>query len=208
MSKAVETLSRRAMICGGAAVIPAAVVGATPALASSDAELITLGSQLKPLIHTYFDAICDWAPRQCEVSRKSVAQFGPKPITICNDPQRAAWNDLHGELRPASERLSLAHEAIEPLAKRIMELSATTLDGLRAKALVALWWASPYYAPRLEWDWPEGDEWRSLFDSVVELTGLAPMVRHLEARIEAVAMAIRAAGGDGRVEEAADEATA
>jgi hypothetical protein len=58
------------------------------------------------------------------------------------------------------------------------------LGGLRAKALVALWEALPASASHEgAFDFPDAS--RSLFDAVAEMTGLTPLVRELEARLEA-----------------------
>src|SRR5262249_45592927 len=61
---------------------------------------------------------------------------------------------------------------------------ATSLAGLRAKALVALWEALPANASHDgAFDFPDAS--RSLFDAVAEMIGLMPMVRELEARLAA-----------------------
>ena len=73
---------------------------------------------------------------------------------------------------------------MQPLAEEIIAARATSLGGLRAKALVALWEALPASASRDgAFDFPDAS--RSLFDAVAEMTGLTPLVRELEARLEA-----------------------
>jgi hypothetical protein len=76
---------------------------------------------------------------------------------------------------------------MQPLAEKIIAASATSLGGLRAKALVALWQAYPAHASHagaFEFG-DDGEASRSLFDAVAEMTGLTPMVRELEARLTA-----------------------
>ena len=70
------------------------------------------------------------------------------------------------------------------LAEEIIAAPATSLAGLRAKALVALWEALPANASHDgAFDFPDAS--RSLFDAVAEMIGLMPMVRELEARLAA-----------------------
>jgi hypothetical protein len=72
----------------------------------------------------------------------------------------------------------------QPLAEEIIAAPATSLVGLRAKTLVALWEALPANASHDgAFDFP--DALRSLFDAVAEMIGLMPMVRELEARLAA-----------------------
>ena len=73
---------------------------------------------------------------------------------------------------------------MQPLAEEILAAAATSLGGLRAKALVALWEALPDHAPHKgAFNFPNAS--RSLFDAVAEMTGLTPMMRELEARLAA-----------------------
>jgi hypothetical protein len=88
----------------------------------------------------------------------------------------------------ASDRLSALAEAINPLAEEIVTAEASTLAGLRAKALVMLWEARPSSADHegaLESSKDDGGASRSLFDAAASLTGLAPMVREIEGRLAA-----------------------
>jgi hypothetical protein len=76
---------------------------------------------------------------------------------------------------------------MQPLAEEIIAAPATSLGGLRAKALVALWEALPasaFHHGAFEFR-DDGEASRSLFDAVAEMTDLMPMVRELEARLAA-----------------------
>jgi hypothetical protein len=87
----------------------------------------------------------------------------------------------------AQARMSELERDMQPLAEKIIAASATSLGGLRAKALVALWQAYPAHASHagtFEFG-DDGEASRSLFDAVAEMTGLTPMVRELEARLTA-----------------------
>jgi hypothetical protein len=84
----------------------------------------------------------------------------------------------------AQERMSELERDMQPLAEEIIAAPATSLGGLRAKALVALWEALPKSASHHgAFDFPDAS--RSLFEAVAGMTGLLPLVRELEARLEA-----------------------
>jgi hypothetical protein len=76
----------------------------------------------------------------------------------------------------AQARMSELERDMQPLAEEIA--------GLRAKALVALWEALPATASHQgAFDFPDAS--RSLFEAVAGMTDLLPLVRELEARLEA-----------------------
>src|SRR5262249_23765883 len=83
--------------------------------------------------------------------------------------------------RNTAHRLRRSHMSelerdMQPLAEGIIAAPATSLAGLRAKALVALWEALPANASHDgAFDFPDAS--RSLFDAVAEMIGLMPMVR-------------------------------
>jgi hypothetical protein len=84
----------------------------------------------------------------------------------------------------AQARMSELESDMQPLAEEIIAAAVTSLGGLRAKALVALWEALPATASHQgAFDFPDAS--RSLFEAVASITGLLPLVRELEARLEA-----------------------
>ena len=87
----------------------------------------------------------------------------------------------------AQARMSELERDMKPPAEEIIAAPATSLSGLRAKALVALWEALPAHAfhhGAFEFR-DDGDASRSLFDAVAVMTGLMPLVRELEGRLAA-----------------------
>jgi hypothetical protein len=196
MPKALENLSRRSLIAGCAALAVAApAAGSSAGLAPSvDADLIALGERFEGLLLKYFDATFEWAPllraAHAEVNRKyKVAEW-------CHLPERkrrVASKLLHSIYErsggdAASDRTTALADDMEPLAEAIMEAEASTLGGLRAKALVVLWEARPISADHeghLTFSDDDGGASESLFYGVAGLTGLLPMVRRIEARYAA-----------------------
>jgi hypothetical protein len=115
----------------------------------------------------------EWADLSCEEVRGASQLLGR--ITESNG------------CRVASDRMSALAEEMDPLAEAIVEAEASTLGGLRAKALVVLWEARPSSSSHEgAFEFPDdGGASRSLFDVVALLTGLTTMVREVEVRLAA-----------------------
>jgi hypothetical protein len=87
--------------------------------------------------------------------------------------------------RKASDRLSEIHEEMEPLADLIREAAPETIEGLRAKTLVAIWECQPSSSTHEgEFDFDNEDSHRSLFHAAVAMTGLSEMVSAIGVRLQ------------------------
>ena len=203
--------SRRAILAGAAA-LPAlslpAIAGATTAAGiPDDAELIRLGRRFERLFSQYTDIALKWArlnraahdevrelsdARQAAIARVLAVPSGPYPFDLIranDDALKAALRRIGCDA--VSVRMSKLFEDIEPLVEAIKDAPASSLGGLRAKALVMLFEAQPGMAVHdgtLEFA-DDGGASRSLFDAVAALTGLTPMVQEIEARLAADATA-------------------
>jgi hypothetical protein len=141
--------------------------------ANPDAELVARGERFEKFLLEYMDAWLEWAP----LMRAARAQVGDDIAVLITAIERTGCD-------AAQARMSELERDMQPLAEEIIAAPATSLGGLRAKALVALWEALPAQASHEgAFDFP--DAARSLFDAVAEMTGLMPLVRELEARLEA-----------------------
>ncbi len=143
---------------------------------ATDAELTALGEQLERLLRVYMDAWLQWAPRM----RAAHAEARDNTSALAVAIQRTRCD-------AAQARMSELERDMQPLAEEIIAAPATSLGGLRAKALVALWEALPAHAfHHVAFEFrDDGEASRSLFDAVAGMTGLTPLVRELEARLEA-----------------------
>jgi len=140
---------------------------------ATDAELIALGDRFEKLLLEQMDAWLVWAPRM----RAALAEVRDNTAALAVAIQRNGCD-------VAQARMSELERDMQPLAEEIIAAPATSLGGLRAKALVALWEALPDHASHEgAFDFPDAS--RSLFDAVAEMTGLTPMVRDIEARLAA-----------------------
>ena len=144
--------------------------------ANLDAELVALGERFEKLLLEYVDAWLEWAP----LMRAARAEVGDDIALLTTAIERAGCN-------AAQARMSELERDMQPLAEEIIAAPATSLGGLRAKALVALWEALPAHAfhhGAFKFR-DDGEASRSLFEAVAMMTGLMPLVRELEARVAA-----------------------
>jgi hypothetical protein len=141
---------------------------------ATDGELIALGERFEKLFLEYMDAWLAWAPRM----RAALAEARDNTAALAVAIQR-------NSCAVPQARMSELESDMQPLAEEIIAAPATSLGGLRAKALVAIsgrhFRPTPPMRARLNFR----DASRSLFDAVAEMTGLMPMVRELEARLTA-----------------------
>jgi hypothetical protein len=140
---------------------------------ATDGELIALGERFEKLFLEYMDAWLAWAPRM----RAALAEARDNTAALAVAIQR-------NSCAVPQARMSELERDMQPLAEKIIAAPATSLGGLRARALVALWEALPAHASHAG-AFEFRDASRSLFDAVAEMTGLMPMVRELEARLAA-----------------------
>jgi hypothetical protein len=157
----------------GAQAEDSPAMGEFPTSTATDTELIALGEQLEGLLREYMDAWLEWAPRM----RAAHAEAKDNTSALAVAVQRTGCD-------VAQQRMSELEHDMQPLAERIIAAPVTSLGGLRAKALVALWEALPATASHQgAFDFPDAS--RSLFEAVAGMTGLLPLVSELEARLEA-----------------------
>src|SRR6266404_4141183 len=143
---------------------------------ATDVELIELGERFEKLLLEHMDAWLEWAPRMRAVHAEVRDNMAALAVAI----QRTGCD-------VAQARMSELERDMQPLPEEIIAAPATSLGGLRAKALVALWEALPAHAfhhGAFEFR-DNGEASRSLFEAVAMMTGLMPLVRELEARVAA-----------------------
>ena len=145
-------------------------------MSTVDAALMALGERFERLLLEYMEAWLAWAPLMRAARAEAESDLARFTVAI----QRTGCE-------AAQTRMSEIKNDMQPLAEEIIAAPATSLGGLRAKALVALWEALPasaFHHGAFEFR-EDGEASRSLFDAVAEMTGLMPMVRELEARLAA-----------------------
>jgi hypothetical protein len=113
-----------------------------------DAKIIAAGERVEALLEPYFIVHRNWARRSEEAHRRVNAKFAADDWEARIGPDSPASVLLFAVLRSnghdaASEALEILNDKIQPLADLIADASITTLGGLRAKTLVALWDSIP-----------------------------------------------------------------
>jgi hypothetical protein len=142
---------------------------------ATDGELIARGERFESRLLEYMDAWLAWAPLMRAARAEAESDLAGFTVAI----QRNCGG--------AQARMSELENDMQPLAEEIIAAPATSLGGLRAKALVALWEALPasaFHHGAFEFR-DDGEASRSLFEAVAGMTGLLPLMRELEARLEA-----------------------
>lgn len=140
------------------------------------AELIALGRQLEPLVDAYYAARAVWSPILSERNRELDERFGvPAGYTAEYEAAAKAIDDRVG-LHEANERLDALAQQISPIANAILALPVTSIEGLRAKALVAFREVAPLCAGDTEYEFDNPIAFQRLFHAVAQVCGLADKV--------------------------------
>jgi hypothetical protein len=141
-----------------------------------DAKLVELGAQFEPLLDRFYVARKCWARSLVAAHAEHDREFGT--LVERDDQARpevvAAFKDScdrHGTCE-SSEALSAIHKQMEPLAKAINAAPVNSIEGLRAKALVALWEVAPLCAGDTEFSFDDAYPFQQLFTGVAEACGL------------------------------------
>ena len=96
--------------------------------ANPDDELVALGERFEKFLLEYMDAWLEWAP----LMRAARAEVGDDIAVLTTAIERTGCD-------AAQACMSELERDMQPLAEEIIAAPATSLGGLRAKALVALW---------------------------------------------------------------------
>lgn len=158
----------------------------TPDLAAEmDTAIISAGVKFEKLFSRYMPAWSEWTRLNREAKSETEAKFGAEysspawqePIPG-QSPAEKFFQNAHarnGADRACDEEDAL-HQKMEPIAKFIRDGEIRSVEGLRAKALVAIWDSRPTCATHcgclnLE------DEWSlySLLTGVIAVTGLSDL---------------------------------
>ena len=123
---------------------------------ATDAALIALGKRFEKLLLEHMDAWLIWAPRM----RAARAEVEDNTASLAVAIQRTSCDVVQA-------RMSEIERDMQPLAEEIIAAPATSLGGLRAKALVALWEAYPTHASHEGTFEFRDDGSRSLFESML-----------------------------------------
>jgi hypothetical protein len=171
------TRRRLLTVAAGGAVAALPIAAAAPAAAHTlDAELIELGARFEPLVDRYYVAHRRWSAALAQAHAEHDAEFGdPADRDFEHPPEiRKAFEDSckRSGTNTAAEALHAIFKEIAPLANAINAASVSSIDGFRAKALVAFWEVAPSCAGETEFSFEDAYPFQQLFTAVAELCGL------------------------------------
>jgi hypothetical protein len=115
---------------------------ATHSAQTLDAELIELGARFEPLVDQYYEAQRRWSS--------------------------SSAHRTDGTL----DAISAIHDEMKQLPNAINAAPVNSIEGLRAKALVAFWEVAPLCAGDTEFSFDDAYPFQQLFTAVAELCGL------------------------------------
>ena len=162
----VDPTRRRLLIVAAGGTVAEAIPIAEAAAAAQtfDAELIELGARLSCWSTNITPCTGVGRPRQAHAEHDR--EFGdPADRDYQDTPEiRAAWEeaDKRNGLDDASARRSAIWEEMEPIAKAINAAAVTSIEGLRAKALVAFWEVAPLSAGDTEFSFADAYPFQQL----------------------------------------------
>jgi|GEM_PF-2680911 len=165
--------SRRAVLAGMAITAALPIVAPAAAAQTLDAELIELGARFEPLVDRYYVVRKRWASLMVAARAEHDREFG-RDWAWDTPGVAAAFDDSCNRwgVREASKALSAIHNEMEPLANAINASPVNSIDGLRAKALVAFWEVAPLGAGDTEFYVSDAYPFQRLFTAVAEVCSL------------------------------------
>jgi len=202
-------LSRRLVLAGvaSAAALPIATVA--PAAQIPDAELVELGARFEPLVDQYYAARKRLARSLVAAHAEHDREFGdPADRNYEHPPEiRKAFEDSCkcSGANEAGEALHAIFKEMTPLANAINAASVSTIEGFRAKALVAFWEVAPSGADDTEFSFDDAWPFQQLFTAVAELCGLTGKVAATGYALPDIGM-VEAAPDDDDADDEGEEA--
>jgi hypothetical protein len=173
-----EGLSRRGVLAGvaSAAVLPIAAAGPAAAAQTVDAELIELGCRFEALVDRYYVTHKRWSGSLAAAHAEHYREYGnPADRNYEHPPEiAAAFIDSceRSGAREADDALSAICDEMRPLEIAINAASVSSIEGLRAKALVAFREVSPLSSGSSEFSFDDAYPFQQLFIAVAEVCGL------------------------------------
>jgi hypothetical protein len=171
-----QGLSRRAALAGIASAAALPIAAATPAAAAQtiDADLIDLTARFEPLVNQYYVARERWARSLVAAHAERERDIGDDLGCLSEPDVRQAFSNSceRSGANAACDALHAIFKEMTPLANAINAASVTSIEGLRAKALVAFWEVAPLCAGDTEFSFDDAYPFQQLFTAVAEVCGL------------------------------------
>ena len=185
-----------------AAALPIAAAAPAAAAQAIDAELIELGARFEALVDRYYVTHRRWSASLAKAHAEHDREFGdPADRDYEHPPEiRKSFEDScerYGA-REAGDELSAICDEMRPLEIAINAASVNSIEGLRAKALVAFREVSPLSAGSTKFFFEDAYPFQQLFTAVAELCGL-------KGKMVATGYELPDIGGGGDAEDEGEE---
>jgi hypothetical protein len=193
-----------------AAVAAMPMAAAAPAALALDAELIELGARFELLADRYYVAHRRWSAALATASAENDREFpGADAGERVHVPVIAAAFRKSLErsgVDEASDALHAAFKEMAPLANTINAASVSSLEGFRAKALVAFWEVAPSGAGDSEFSFNDAWSFQQLFTAVAELCELKDKMAATGYKLPDIGMVEAAPDDDDDADDEGEEA--
>jgi hypothetical protein len=136
-------------VAAGASVASVGSLVAAAAAPVVDIDLVKLGARFEPLVDRYYIARRRWAAALTQAHAEHAAEFGCPDLRDFDRPEIGkAFEDSceRSGANAAGEALHAIFKEMAPLASAINAASVTSIEGFRAKALVAFWEVASHWA--------------------------------------------------------------
>jgi hypothetical protein len=171
-----NTSVTRRKILGSIAALPIAAAAPAAAAQTLDTELIELGARFEPLVDRYYVAHGRWSCSLAQAHAEHNREFGDPADRNYEDTPAIgkAFSDSceRSGAHEADDVLSAIHQEMAQLAKAINASPVNSIEGLRAKALVAFWEVAPLGCGDTEFHFEDAYPFQQLFTAVAEVCGL------------------------------------
>jgi hypothetical protein len=130
------------------------------------------------LLDEYYARRRVWGPRLAQAHAETDELFGE----ICNSDDKEGRREFFEQacarldVDDAGDRMHAVGEEMKPLVRAIVASPATSMEALRAKALVTFWQIAPLCAGHTRYDFDDEYHFQMLFSAVAEFCGLMPKV--------------------------------
>jgi hypothetical protein len=177
----IDTTRRHLLtVAAGGAVAAAGIATGTAATAGAvfDTALTELVAKFERLLGEYYARQRAWGPRLAQAHAETDELFG-KLVNGDNAEDRSRFFSeacARLDVHEVSDRLHAVGEEMKPLARAIVALPTTSLEALRAKALVVFWEVAPLCAGDTEYHFGDEYPFQLLFSAVAEFCGLTRKV--------------------------------
>jgi hypothetical protein len=183
-----NTSATRRTFINAIAALPIAAAAPAAAGKTRDAELIELGAKLEPLVDQYYIARKPWARSMVAAHAERDQKYGDDPDYGPESIAALSECCRHSGVDEAGAALAAVYEDMELLMKAINAAPVNSIEGLRAKALVAFYEIAPLCAGDTEFSFEDAYPFQQLFTAVAELCGLKDKIAATGYELPDVAM--------------------